>query len=219
MALILWAHPFAAFCQKALTALYETGLPFEVRLVDLGDPASAEPFRTLWPVAKMPVLVDEERGVTLPESTVVIEHVHHLAPTAGLVPDDPKAALQVRLLDRVFDHYVAHPMQKIVTDRLRPAGQDDPFGVAQARDQLRIAYGVIDGRLADGRTWAAGAAFTLADCAAAPALSYAERVEPFREGWPRLAAYVERLTARPSFARVLREAAPYLPLFPKPRER
>src|SRR5881296_1250279 len=136
MALILWSHPFAAFCQKALIALYETGLPFETRLVDLGDPASAEAFRAVWPMARMPVLVDDERGLTLPESTIVIEHLARLAPEAGLIPGDAKAALRVRLLDRVFDHYVAQPMQKIVADRLRPDGKDDPFGVEQAREQL-----------------------------------------------------------------------------------
>ena len=217
MALILWSHPFAAFCQKALTALYESGLPFETRLVDLGDPASAAAFRALWPIAKMPVLVDEERGLTLPESTIIIEHLHRLAPAAGLIPDDPDGALRVRLLDRLVDQYVAQPMQKIVTDRLRPAEQDDAFGVEQARDQLRTACGILETGLADGRTWLAGDRFTLADCAAAPALFYAERVEPFHEARPRLAAYFGRLTARPSFARVVREAEPYLPLFPKPR--
>ena len=113
--------------------------------------------------------------------------------------------------------HASQPMQKIVADRLRPDGKDDPFGVEQAREQLRTAYGVIETELADGRTWAAGEAFTLADCAAAPALTYAERVEPFREGWRMLAAYVDRLAARPSFARVIREAEPYQPLFPKPK--
>src|SRR5262245_5951461 len=219
MALVLWSHPFAAFCQKALIALYETGLPFEARLVDLADPASAEAFRALWPVARMPVLVDEERRLTLPESTIVIEHLHRLSPEAGLIPGGAADALKVRLLDRLFDHYVAQPMQKIVTDRLRPDGKDDPFGVEEARGQLRTAYRVIESELADGRTWAAGQAFTLADCAAAPALFYADLVEPFRESHPRLAAYGDRLAARPSFARVVQEAEPYLPLFPKPRGR
>jgi glutathione S-transferase len=217
MALILWSHPFAAFCQKALIALYETGLPFTARLVDLGDPASAHAFRALWPLARMPVLVDDERGLVLPESTIAIEHLHRLAPRTGLIPSDAEQALRVRLLDRLLDHYVAQPMQKIVTDRLRPEGADDAFGVEQARDDLRTAYRVIEAELADGRTWIAGEDFTLADCAAAPALCYAARVEPFRERHPGLAAYGERLAARPSFARVLREAEPYRSLFPKPR--
>jgi glutathione S-transferase len=217
MGLILWSHPFAAFCQKVLVALYETGLPFQIHPVDLGDPASAGAFRALWPLGRMPVLVDEERGVVLPESSIVIEHLHRLAPAAGLIPDDPERALRVRLLDRLLDHYVAQPMQKIVTDRIRPEGQDDPFGVEQAREQLRTAYRVIEDELADGRSWLAGPAFTLADCAAAPALFYAERVEPFREEHSRLAAYFDRLTRRPSFARVMREAEPYRSLFPKPR--
>jgi glutathione S-transferase len=217
VALVLWSHPFAAFCQKALIALHETRLPFEARRVDLGDPASAAAFRALWPLARMPVLVDEERGLVLPESSVVIEHLSRLAPEAGLIPAAAGDALKVRLLDRLFDHYVAHPMQKIVLDRLRPDGQDDPFGVEEARGLLRTAYRVIEGELADGRTWAAGEAFTLADCAAAPALFYADLVEPFGSAQRGLAAYFRRLEARPSFARVLREAEPFLPLVPKPR--
>jgi glutathione S-transferase len=217
VALVLWSHPFAAFCQKVLIALYETALPFEARLVDLGDPASAAAFRALWPLARMPVLVDGERGLVLPESTIVIEHLNRLAPEAGLIPADAGAALQVRLLDRLFDHYVAQPMQKIVLDRLRPEGGDDPIGVAESRAQLRTAYRVIEDTLADGREWAAGEAFSLADCAAAPALYYAGLLEPFRAGHPGLAAYAGRLAARPSFARVMREAEPYQSLFPKPR--
>ena len=217
MSLVLWSHPFASFCQKVLVAFYETGLRFEARLVDFGDPASADAFRKLWPLAQMPVLVDDERRLMLPESTIVIEHLHRLAPHAGLIPGDPDAALKVRLLDRLFDHYVQRPMQKIVTDRLRPDGQDDPLGVEQAREQLRTAYGVLEDELADGRRWATGEAFTLADCAAAPALYYADLVEPFRAGWPRLAAYADRLELRPSFARVIREAEPYRGNFPKPR--
>jgi glutathione S-transferase len=218
MALVLWSHPFASFCQKVLVALYETGLPFEARLVDFGDPASAGAFRALWPLAKMPVLVDGARGLTLPESTIIIEHLHRLAPHAGLLPRDPRLELEVRLRDRLLDHYVHHPMQKIVGDRLRPDGQDDPFGVEQAREQLRSAYGVIEAELVDGRRYAVGESFTLADCAAAPALFYADLVEPFRARWPRLAAYADRLDARPSFVRVIREAEPYRANFPEPRK-
>jgi glutathione S-transferase len=217
MPLVLWSHPFASFCQKVLVALYETGLPFDVRLVDFGDPASANAFRALWPLAQMPVLVDDERRLKLPESTIVIEHLHRLAPQAGLLPSDPDIALKVRLLDRLFDNYVQRPMQKIVTDRLRPDGRDDPLGVEQAREQLRTAYGVLEDELADGRRWAIGGAFTLADCAAAPGLFYADLAEPFRGHWPRLRAYADRLVARPSFARVIREAEPYRGNFPKPR--
>ena len=219
MKLVLWSHPFSSFCMKALVALYETGLPFEARLVDFGDPACVAAFRAVWPIAKIPVLVDEERGLTLPETTIAIEHLHRLAPGAGLLPRGDDLLLKVRLLDRIFDHYVQHPMQKIVADRLRPDGQDDALGVAQARAALQTAYPVIEAELAHGRPWIAGDAFTLADCAAAPALYYADRVEPFRAERPRLAAYYDRLAARPSFARVLREAEPYAPLFPRPRAR
>jgi glutathione S-transferase len=214
MALILWSHPFAAFCQKVLIALYETALPFEPRLVDFGDPASADAFRRLWPPARMPVLVDEDRKLTLPESTVIIEHLHRLAPSAQLIPDDAAAALQTRLLDRVFDHYVAHPMQKIVTDRLRPTGKNDPFGVEEAREMLKTSLGMIDQDMASNR-WATGDAFTMADCAAAPALFYADMVAPFRETHRHAAAYLDRLKQRPSYARVLKEAEPYFAMIPK----
>jgi glutathione S-transferase len=217
MKLVLWSHPFSSFCQKALVALYETGLPFESRFVDFGDPESAAAFRAVWPLAKMPVLVDQERGLTLPEATIAIEHLNRLAPEAGLIPQRDDAALKTRLLDRIFDHYVQHPMQKIVGDRLRPDGRDDPLGVEQARDLLRTTYRVIEDELGDGRPWASGDAFTLADCAAAPALHYAELVEPFRASRPRMRAYWDRLVARPSYARVRREAEPYAGLLPKPR--
>jgi glutathione S-transferase len=219
MKLVLWSHPFSSFCQKVLVALYETGLPFEARLVDFGDPVSAAAFRAVWPIAKIPVLVDDERGLTLPEATIAIEHLHRLAPEAGLLPPADDALLKVRLLDRIFDHYVQHPMQKIVGDRLRPEGRDDPLGVEQARAQLRIAYRVIEDELGAGRPWASGDSFTLADCAAAPALYYAGRVEPFRASWPRLAAYWDRLEARPSYVRARRDAEPYGDMLPKPRAR
>jgi glutathione S-transferase len=215
--LVLWSHPFSSFCMKVLVALYETGLPFEARLVDFGDPDSAAAFRAVWPIAKIPVLVDEERGLTVPEATIAIEYVNRLSPDASLIPGDPDAALRVRLLDRIFDHYVQHPMQKIVGDRLRPEGGDDPVGVEQARALLETAYRVIESELGDGRRWASGDVFTLADCAAAPALYYADRVQPFRGHWPAVAAYYDRLAARPSFARALREAEPYADFFPKPR--
>ena len=213
MPLVLWSHPFASFCQKVLVAFYETGLRFEARLVDFGDPASADAFRTLWPLAQMPVLVDDERRLMLPESTIVIEHLHRLAPHAGLIPGDPDAALKVRLLDRLFDHYVQRPMQKIVTDRLRPSGQNDTHGVEQAKTQLLEAYKTAEPML-QSKIWAMGDDFTLADCSAAPALFYANTVMPFGRTEQNLSAYLDRLMARPSFARVLEEAQPYFALFP-----
>jgi glutathione S-transferase len=115
--------------------------------------------------------------------------------------------------DRFFDHYVQEPMQKIVTDRLRPAGKNDVYGVEQAKAQLREAYEVIERELA-AKSWMMDAAFTLADCAAAPALFYANTVVPFGEEHRKLSAYLGRLMARPSFARVLEEAEPYFRLFP-----
>ena len=151
-------------------------------------------------------------------STIVVEYLDAWYPGATrFVPADPDAAWQTRMWDRVFDHYVQRPMQTIVIDRLRPAGGTDPFGVEQARAELQEAYAVLEQEIG-AKTWMLGDAFTLADCAAAPALFYANTVEPFDESQNKLEAYLGRLMARPSFARVLEEAEPYFPLFPLERK-
>ena len=213
MPLKLYAHPLSSYCWKALIALYEKGTPFSLELVDFGDPESAGAFRALWPLAKMPVLVDED-GTVVVESSIVVEHLdlHHPGPVR-LVPEDAKTALEVRKLDRLFDAYVMTPMQQIIGDRLRPADAHDPHGVAASRGLLDSFYAWLEGELA-GRTWAAGDAFTLADCSAAPSLHYADRVQPFRNTHPVLAAYLARLEARPSFGRVRAEAEPYAHFYP-----
>jgi glutathione S-transferase len=215
MSLKLYYHPLASFCWKALIALYETGTPFEPIIVDLGDAASRAEFLKVWPLGKFPVLRDEEAGRTTPESSIIIEYLaqHHPGRTQ-LVPADADEAREVGLLDRFHDFYVQEPMQKIVGDRLRPADQKDPYGVAQARRQLATSYGVIDRDMA-ARTWATGDAFTMADCAAGPALFYADKVLPFGDEHRNVAAYLGRLIERPSFARVLDEAQPYFKMFPQ----
>ena len=214
MSLRLYYHPLASFCHKALIAFYENAIPFEPVIVDLADEQSSAPFRAVWPMAKMPVLRDLARDRTVAESTIVIEYLDALYPgTTRFLPQEPDDAWQTRMWDRFFDHYVQEPMQKIVTDRLRPAGKSDPFGVEQASAQLHQAYEVIEQRLA-ARTWMVGEVFTLADCAAAPALFYANTVVPFGASQRKLRAYLGRLMARPSFARVLEEAEPYFALFP-----
>jgi glutathione S-transferase len=220
MSLELYFHPLASFCHKVLIALYEGGIAFEPTVVDLGDQRSSATFRAVWPMGKMPVLRDEGRNRTVAESTVIIEYLdaYHRGPTR-FIPADPDRAWQTRMWDRFYDHYVQEPMQKIVADRLRPAGQSDPFGVEQARGQLYHAYGVLEQAM-EAKTWAMGDEFTLTDCAAAPALFYANTVAPFAATQRNLPAYLNRLMARASFARVLEEAQPYFELFPmetKPR--
>jgi glutathione S-transferase len=212
--LTLYYHPLASFCHKVLVALYENGTRFEARIVDLADQASSEEMLAYWPVGKIPVLRDHRRGQTVPETSVIIEYLalHHPGPVP-LLPVDPDQALQVRLWDRFFDLYVSAPMQKIVVDRLRPAGAGDALGVAEAEATLDRAYALLETHLQPG-TWAAGGGFTLADCAAAPALFYADIVRPFGDGHPGLTAYHERLLARPSVARTIDEARPYFPMFP-----
>jgi glutathione S-transferase len=214
--LVLHQHPFASYCQKVLIALYELGLPFATHLVDDAE-ARAELTATLWPMGTIPVLRDESADLTLPESTAIIEYLDGVA--AGgpdLIPADRGEALQARLWDRFFDQHVSTPMQKIVTDSIRPEGRDDPEGVEEARRTLETAYAVLDAQLAE-RAWAAGAAFTVADCAAAPALFYARAVHRWDErGQGNLTRYHRDLMARPSVARVVDEARPWRGIFPLP---
>jgi glutathione S-transferase len=214
MSLKLYFHPLASFCHKALIALYEGGVAFEPIVVDLADEESRAAFRAVWPMAKMPVLRDETRGRTVAESTTIIEYLDAFYPSGPrLLPTDSDRLWQTRMWDRFYDNYVQEPMQKIVTDRLRPSGLGDSYGVEQAKAQLLQAYAVVE-REMKAKSWAIGADFSLADCAAAPALFYANTVVPFGKAHETLAAYLDRLMTRPSFARVLKEAQPYFVLFP-----
>lgn len=215
MSLELYFHPLSSFCQKVLIALYENETPFERHLVDLGNEASSAAFKKLWPMGRFPVLRDTTKDLTIPESNIIIEYLDlHYPGRARLVPADPDLAWRMRLRDRFYDLYVNTPMQKVVTDALRPAGGNDPIGVEQARAQLRIAYDLIEQEMKT-KTWTMGETFSMADCAAAPALYYANRVLPFGATHENVAAYLDRLHKRPSFARVFEEAQPYLKLFPK----
>ena len=213
MTLLLYAHPLSSYCWKVLIPLYENKTAFEFRQLDQEHPENGAEFAALWPLAKMPLLADDGRAVV--ESSVIIEYLdlHHPGPVR-MVPAEAEAALEVRLLDRVFDNYVMLPMQKIVFDRFRPEGTRNPADQADGRALLDKAYGWLEQRLA-GRAWAAGDTFSLADCAAAPSLHYADRVHALRGRFPVLAAYLDRLEARPSVARVLKEAEPYAHMFPQ----
>ena len=214
MALTLYFHPLASFCHKVLLALYENETPFEGRIVDLGDQAASASFLTLWPVGKIPVLHDEVRNRTVPETTIIIEYLDRHYPGARpLLPRDEATALDARLWDRFFDLYVSVPMQKIVGDRIRAPGERDPKGVADAEATLRTAYGMIERQVAS-KPWAIGDTFTIADCAAAPALFYSETLVPYSKTHPKVAAYFDRLANRASFQRVIAEARPYFQYYP-----
>jgi glutathione S-transferase len=213
MSLQLFAHPFSSYCQKVLIALYENAIPFEVRLLGPGPDSEkiAAEFAERWPLRKMPVLVDA--GRTVVEATIIIEHLQLFHPgRVRLLPEDARAALDVRTLDRFFDNYVMTPMQKIVADAIRKPEQRDPQGVSDARALLDTAYRWLDGEM-KGREWAVDG-FSLADCAAAPSLFYADWAHPIDEAFPNLLAYRGRLLARPSFARAVDEARPYRQFFP-----
>jgi glutathione S-transferase len=214
MSLVFHGHPLSSYCWKVLIALYENATPFEQVLVNLGDTDSRAAFAALWPIAKMPVIEDRARGEVVAETSIIIDYLDlHYPGPIRFVPTDPERARKIRFWDRVYDLYVQGPMQRIVGDRLRPAGQKDPFGVAEARTLLATPLGMVERELG-GSSWAAGDDFTLADCAALPALHYADKVAPFGDAYPNALALLERLRARPSVARVLAEAEPYAHFFP-----
>ena len=209
---MLFAHPFSSYCQKVLIALYENATPFEFRMLGPDDDAATAEFAALWPLKRFPVLVDY--GRTVAEASVIIEHldVHHPG-AVRLIPGQAQAALDARMMDRVFDNYVMTPMTKLVFDALRPPDVRDPYGVTEARTMLDTAYAWLDHAMA-GRTWAAGDMFSIADCAAAPALFYADWAHEIDATLVNLRAYRSRLLARPSFARAVDEARPYRAFFP-----
>jgi len=212
MPLQLYYHPFSSYCQKALTALYENGTPFERHVLEGPDSPAMQELARRWPMKRFPVLVDG--GRTVIEASCIVEHLglHHPGPVR-LVPQDPREAMEVRMMDRFFDNYVATPQQKIVFDALRPEGVRDPHGVAEARAMLDTAYAWLDPVMAQ-REWAAGDGFSLADCAAAPFLFYADWTHPIGDRFPHVIAYRSRLLARPSFARAVDEARPFRRFFP-----
>jgi len=195
-----------------LIALYENRIAFELQMLSGEYPANLTELERLWPFKKFPVLVDDD--VAVQESSIIIEYlaIHHPGPVR-LIPSDAGAALEVRFLDRFFDTYVSNAQQKLVFDRLRAAENRDPQGVAEARGTLDMAYRWLDKALV-GRQWAAGEEFSLADCAAAPALFYADWSHPIAATLTNVRAYRQRLLTRPSFARAVDEARPYRALFP-----
>lgn len=213
MTLRLYGHPFSSYSWKAQIALDEKGIGYGYRNVDPAFPETMAELRRLWPLGKFPLLVDGDAVVF--EATAIVEYLEATLPWSGtrLIPAEARAAVEVRMIDRVFDNFVMTPMQTIVGDALRPDDRRDPFGVEQARASLDTIYAWLDGRMA-GREWAVGDGFTLADCAAAPSLFYADWAHPLADRFPALAAYRARLLARPSVAQAVEGARPYRGYFP-----
>lgn len=210
MSLTLYTHRFSSYSQKVLIALWENDTPFTYRHME--EPGASEDLRRHWPIGKFPLLVDGDRAIA--ETSIIIEHLdlHHRG-AVRFLPEDPVAALEVRLLDRVFDQHVMNAMQGAVNESLRQVPDRLDEAKSVAAKALETAYGWLDARIS-GRAWAAGDAFSLADCAAAPALFYADWVHPIGEAFPTLRAYRARLLERPSFARAVEEARRYRHYFP-----
>lgn len=213
MTLHLYGHPFSAYHQKVTTAFYEYELPFTLRSLNDGDDSAENEFNELWPIRMMPLLLDE--GRTVAESSVIIEYLgRYRGSHPALIPADADAALQVRFMDRFFDNYVMTPMQRIVFDYLRAPEQRDALSVSEARERLERSYRWLDAQLEKGGPWAAGDSFSLADCAAAPSLFYADWVHPIPQELEHARAYRARLLARPSFARAVEEGRRFRSYFP-----
>nr|WP_295667843.1 glutathione S-transferase family protein [Sphingomonas sp.] len=211
MTLTLYGHPLSSYCQKALTAFYEHDLAVEIKLIDGSEPV-ASAFAELWPIKRFPILTDGDRLIV--EATTIIEYIDLKYPgPSRLIPEDPDAAIDVRMLDRFFDNYIHTPQGRIVYDSLREKGHRDPQMVAESRTMLDKSYEWLDRRMAT-REWAAGSTFSLADCGAAPALLYADWTYAIPARFAGLWAYRARLLARPSYARALDEARPYRGMFP-----
>jgi len=212
MSLVLYGHPFSSYTQKVLVALYENGTPFQFRCLGPDTPQHSAEWLKRWPLRKFPLLVDGERSIV--ETSIIIEYLQLVHPgPVRLLPADPMTALDVRFLDRFFDLHVMSPVQHAVGGALTGDLVKRRDGLAFAADKLELAYAWLEGQLA-GKTWAAGAGFTLADCAAAPALFYADWTHRISEAFPVLRAYRARLLARPSFARAVEEARWFRPNFP-----
>lgn len=209
---VLYAHPFSSYCQKVLTALYENGTAFEYRLLDHNDPETLADFERRWPIKRFPILVDGDRQVM--EATILIEYLdRHYPGPIKLIPIDPDKAIEVRMLDRFFDNYISTPQQKIVFNAIRTEADRDAYGDKEARDMLERAYAWLD-RHMEGRMWASGDTFTLADCGAGPFLFYADWTHAIDPSFTHVHAYRKRLLARPSFARAVDEGRPFRAYFP-----
>ncbi|MEP7316615.1 MAG: glutathione S-transferase family protein [Sphingomicrobium sp.] len=209
MSLTLYVHPFSSFSWKALIPLWADGTPFTYRNVDHGDSAVMDELRTWWPLGKFPVLVDD--GAVVAEATCIIEHLQAHHPGANVWIPDGEVGRRVRFLDRFFDLHIQGNMQPSVNHAIWPDGEG--LTAARGREALGVAYDWLEANLPDSK-WAAGPSFTLADCAAAPALFYADWIEPIGEGRPHLSAYRSRLLAHPQVARAIDEARPYRHYFP-----
>jgi glutathione S-transferase len=212
MTIEFYGHPFSSYCMKALIAFYENGIPFEWRMVSPDHPENGAAWAGKWPIRKFPIIVDGDRQVM--EATSIVEYlaVAHPGPVK-LIPEDPKTAVKVRMMDRIFDNYVMTPQGKCVFDFIKPSENRDPTGVADAKTMLETIYAWLDTELT-GHEWAVGDDFTLADCAAGPSLFYADWTHAIPEKFTTLIAYRKRLLARPSFARCVDEARPFRPFFP-----
>lgn len=208
MSLTLYYHPFSSYSQKAVTALYEKGLAFTPKIVDGTDPVKSE-FSALWPIGKFPVLTDGEKKIF--EATAIIEYLDMLSPgPPPLIPADPAEAVEVRMWDRFFDNYVGYPQGRLV---LAALGREVDDGGARWKGALDTAYAILDRHL-EAREWVASTCFSMADCAAAPHLLYADWSHPIGKEFCNLWRYRTHLLERPSYARALDEARPYRSFFP-----
>ncbi|HET6536042.1 MAG TPA: glutathione S-transferase family protein [Sphingomicrobium sp.] len=210
MTLQVFGHPFSSYTQKVLIPLWADNTPFDYRMVAPDHPENGEELKRHSPFGQFPLLIDGDTAVF--ESTPIIEYLQACHPGRNCWIPEGEPGRRVRFLDRFFDLHVMNNMQAVVGEALRPEESRDPYGVTKARERLHVAYDWLEGQI--GEEWAAGDAFTLADCSAAPSLFYADWVEEIGGTRPRLKAYRARLLAHPVVARAVDEGRPYRSYFP-----
>ena len=207
----LFGHRFSSYTWKALIPLRANDLAFEFREVGPDQPENGAELLRHWPFGQFPLLLDNGRPVA--ESTCIIEHLDMFHPGPNRWIPDGDLGRQVRFLDRLFDQRVMDVATKVVFDAIRPEDERNPADRRIARERLNVAYDWFEANLGSG-PWAAGDGFTLADCAAAPSLFYADWVEEIGPDRPKLSAYRARLLAHPAVARCVEDARPFRPFFP-----
>jgi glutathione S-transferase len=203
-----FGHPFSSYTQKVLIALWADETPFDYRMIE--DPENMAELKRHSPFGQFPLILDGDRALF--ETSIIIEYLQDHFPGPNRWIPDGDEGLRVRFFDRFFDLYVMNTMQVGVANALRPEGMADAYGETKARERLNIAYDWLEANLGD--QWAVGDKFTMADCAAAPSLFYADWVERFGGSRPRLHAYRARLLAHPVVARAVDEGRPYRHYFP-----
>lgn len=204
----LYYHPLSTYSQKVVMALHEKQMPFEPHIVNMLEEAERKKYREIYPLGKIPLLILDD-GHMIPESTIIVEYADMTSDKGPrLIPSDPQSARQVRFFDRMLDLYLNDSVANLIFEGWKPEAERDQALIDRCQERIGIMYDYLDKHLG-GKTWLKEESFSMADCAAAPPLFYAQQTAPFADR-PNISAYFERVQTRESYRKVIEEAAPYL---------